>query len=592
MPTAKQLEKQGSVKYETKRKMYELLRSSLTNERSSFLSHWKDLNDYILPRRGRFQVTDVNRGDRRNLKIIDSTATMAHRTLRSGMMAGITSPAREWKKLTTPDPDLAEFGSVREWLDIVNKRMSSMFLRSNLYNSLPIIYGDMGTFGTSALLIEEDFGNVIRTYPFPIGSYMISNNANLQVDTFMREFRMTVRQLVEKFGTYNTKSGSPNWDVFSPQVKAAYDESNYEVWIDVVQAITPNREWNPKMTHSKHKRYSSCYYEKGAMGTASSYLDGEYDRYLRESGYDYFPVLCPRWEVTGEDAYATDCPGMTALGDTKALQTMHKRKAQAIETHVRPPMTGPSSLKNSKSSILPGDLTLVDESRTNQGFKPAFQIDPRIQELLLDIESHQKRIQRAYYEDLFLMLAQSDRREITATEIEVRQEEKLLALGPVLEQTNQDLLDPLISIAFQMMVRQNMIPEAPEELQGMDLKVDYISVMHQAQKLVGIGNLERTTNYVGSLAQIFPEVKHKFNAMEAVDQYGDAAGVSPKVIRTDDEANARANAEQQAIQKQQQAEQLERMSGAANKLAGADMQGDNALTRLLATAKAGQTVQQ
>ena len=165
--------------YLTRRQRKELVRAQLENERSSFLSHWRELGDFILPRRPRFQVTDVNRGDRRNQKIIDSTATFAARTLRSGMMGGVTSPARPWFRLTTPDPGLAESGAVKSWLDVVSRRMSTVFLRSNLYNVLPILYGDLGTFGTSAIMIEEDFDDVIRCYAFPIGSYSFANNYKL-----------------------------------------------------------------------------------------------------------------------------------------------------------------------------------------------------------------------------------------------------------------------------------------------------------------------------------------------------------------------------------------------------------------------------
>jgi hypothetical protein len=82
----------GSKLQLTRKQKYEKLLSQLKNDITSFISHWKDLNDYILPRRGRFQLTDRNRGDRRTKNIIDSTATFAARTLSSGMMSGITSP--------------------------------------------------------------------------------------------------------------------------------------------------------------------------------------------------------------------------------------------------------------------------------------------------------------------------------------------------------------------------------------------------------------------------------------------------------------------------------------------------------------------
>ena len=142
----------------------ERLRGQLLTERSTFLSHWNDLGRFILPRRPRFFTSDVDRGNRRNHSIIDSTAGLAARTLRSGMMSGITSPARPWFRLTTGDPDLDEKESVKEWLYDVTSDMSDIFLRSNVYNALPTVYGDMSIFGTAAVLIEEDYEHVIRAY--------------------------------------------------------------------------------------------------------------------------------------------------------------------------------------------------------------------------------------------------------------------------------------------------------------------------------------------------------------------------------------------------------------------------------------------
>jgi hypothetical protein len=574
----------------TKRQEYELLRSQLENERSSFLPHWRDLGDFILPRRPRMNLSDMNRGERRNTKIIDSSATLATRTLRSGMMSGITSPARPWFRLGTPDPALSEYGPVRGWLDIVGQRMSTAFLKSNLYNALPIIYGDLGVFGTSALLVEEDFsGDLFRFYALPIGSYSIANDENLRVRTFIREFNMTVRQLVAKFGRAEDGSGEIDWSKFSTQVKNAWDQRQYEMWVPVVHVITQNIDFDPNKLHSKFKRYSSCYYESGAANV--NQISETPDVFLRESGYDYFPVLAPRWEVTGEDCYGTDCPGMTALGDIKQLQLGEKRAAQAIEKMVHPPMVAPTSLMARAATILPGGITYVDERDGQKGFRPAHEVNPRIAELSEWQQQVRERISRSFFEDLFLMLSQSDRREITAREIDERHEEKLLALGPVLEQLNQDLLDPLIDIAFDIMLRQGRIPEPPEELKGMPLKVEYISIMAQAQKLVGLAGIERFAGFVNQIAQTDPTILDKVDQDQMVDVYGDLTSVPAGIVRSDEDVAKIRAQRAQAQQAQHAAEVANQSAQAAKHLSQTDTGGDNALTRLLQNAQAGQLVE-
>ena len=82
------------IVYKSKKQLYELIFSQLDGERQSFVSHWKELTEYIVARRAKFDITQVNKGERINQKIIDNTATLAARKLSSGMMSGITSPAR------------------------------------------------------------------------------------------------------------------------------------------------------------------------------------------------------------------------------------------------------------------------------------------------------------------------------------------------------------------------------------------------------------------------------------------------------------------------------------------------------------------
>lgn len=565
-----------------KRKLW-LLRKTLQTEQSTFIPHWRDLGDYILPRRIRFNVTDSNKGDRRNLKIIDSTGSMASRTLRSGMMAGVTSPARPWFELGTDDNSLMESGPVKVWLDIVTRTLRTLFLKSNLYGELPTLYGDIGTFATGAMLMEEDFDKTFRFYTFPIGSYKIFLDDKLRPAGFFREFRLTVEQVVQKFGKVG-EDGKIDFSNISDQVKNLYENGDDQQWIEINHFILMNDNYNPNKIESKYKLFASLYFESGRVGQSDSYHLTELDegKFLSEKGYDYFPILAPRWETSGEDVYGTECPGMIALGDIKALQTMQKRKAQAIEKMVNPPTQAPTSMKQSRPTLLPGDVNYLDVREGQQGMRPVHEVDPRIKEILLDIQDHQQRIKRAFFEDLFLMISQTDRREITAREIEERHEEKLLALGPVLEQLNQDLLDPLIENAFRIAYEQGKFPEPPEELQGVDLKVEYVSIMAQAQKLAGIANVERFASFViNTSAQSGNiEMLDKVDFDQMIDNYGERTGIDQEIIRTDEDV---ALIRDRRAKAQQQAAILENMNQAADtaqKLSKADLEGNNALKRV------------
>lgn len=560
-----------------KRTTLEILRTEMENQRSSFITHWRDLGDYVLPRRPRFQITDTNRGQSRNQRIIDSTATMAIGTLSSGMMAGITAPSRPWFRLSIENRFLAQLGPVKEWLEEVTNIMRSIYIRSNLYNVLPTTYLDLGQFGTACMLVEEDFESVARFYSIPIGSYTLANDEKLRPRVFMRELRLTVRQVVTKFGGIDGEAGKPDFTNISGHVQDLWKNQHFETWVDVVHVIKPNEFHDPNRIESRFKKFISIYYERGVSGQniSSSFIEGDLDKILREGGFDEFPILAPRWSVTGEDVWATSCPGMVALGDVKSLQTLQKRRAQAEEKMVNPPMTGPTSLRNSKISILPGDMTFDDSREGQKGFRPSHEVNPRIQEVLLDIQEHQRRISRAYFEDLFLVFTQSDRREITATEIDAKREEKLLALGPVLEQINQDLLDPLTDLVFNFGVRQRMFPEPPEEIQGSPIKVEYVSIMAQAQKLVGLAGIERLTRFVGELAAAKGDASpwDKYNSDRAIEIYGDRQDVDVDIIVPDDIAEEKRAARAKAIQDQQALNSLNQGADTVEKLSSAVAQG-------------------
>lgn len=517
--------------------------AQLQSDRTSFESHWRDLSDFINPRGSRFLASDVNRNERRNTKIVDPTGGLAARTLSSGMMSGITSPARPWFKLATPDPQMMDYGPVKVWLETVQRLMNEVFNRSNLYQSLPLLYSSLGVYSTGAMAVLDDDEDVIRTQMFPIGSYHLANSERGNVDTCFRKFSMTVRQLVQKFGLSNV----------STSVKSMWENGSYEKWIEVMHAVYPNVDRNTGSMLAKDKLYKSIYYECG----------GDNDKLLSESGFDEFPIMAPRWEVNGEDVYGSSCPGMLALGQVKALQLEQKRKSQLIDKATNPPMVGPSSLKNQRVSLLPGDITYIDQMGSQDGFKPAYLVNPNTADLLDDIQDTRQIINSSFFVDLFMMLQSINTRSMPVEAVIEMKEEKLLMLGPVLERLNDECLNPLIDRVFSIMARKNMLPPPPDVMQGMPLRIEYISVMAQAQKSIGLSSLSTTVGFIGQLAQFKPEALDKLDVDQAIDAFADMSGVSATVILPQEEV------EQMRQRRAQQAQQAQAMQMAMAATQGA-----------------------
>jgi len=570
--------------YLTKRQRFAQIEAQLRMERTSFDPHWQDLGEHFAPHRYRYADNERNRGHKRHGKIINECGMLAARTARSGMFAGMSSPARPWRRLTTPDPDLADFGAVKDWLHTVNRRMTSMSLRSNLYHVLPTLYGDELVFGGGAIGIFPDHADLMRCYSYPVGSYWIAQNDRGVVDTFMYRYQRTVRQVVMQFGD---PKASDKWKNFSQQVKSLWESGDYEKPISVIHIITPNMEFDPRRLEAKYAMpYSSCYYEQGHMQGYKDLMESaKSETFLRESGLEYFPILAPQWEKTGEDTYGTTCPGMEALGTTKEIQTTEKRLSRAIEKQLNPALQGPTALRNQKASLLAGDITYVDATSDKGGLRPIHEVNMAVQHVDARILRMEQRVDRCFYVDMFLMLHRMEGiQPRTEQEIAERHEEKLLALGPVLESNNDGCFDPLTDIQFLLMQKAGLVPEAPEELADMDLKIEYESIMAKAQKLVGVAGTERFVGFLGNLAAAKPNVLDRLNEDELVDEYGDMMGVSTKIIVPIEQAMQAREARAQQQAQAQMAQQAMNVTKAAEQLSHADLSTDNVLTRALAGA--------
>jgi len=98
-----------------------------------------------------------------------------------------------------------------------------------------------------------------------------------------------------------------------------------------------------------------------------------------------------------------------------------------------------------------------------------------------------------------------------------------------------EFLEGLIDRSFDQLVARERIPEAPEELQGQELKVEFISSLAMAQRAVATGSIERLMGFVGGLKEIgYENVTDKFDADQAVDEYGSLIGVPPRLVVPDD----------------------------------------------------------
>lgn len=483
--------------------------------------HWSALAEMLLPRRYKYFITPNNyaRGTPINQAIVDETGVLAARTLATGLLSGLTSPTKPWFRLGLAgvEGDLPE-GPIKQWLADCTTRMLEVYAESNFYQAMGVAFHDLVVFGSASLIQYEDKEDVVRFYNPELGSFMFGLSNRLEVDTTYREYTYTVSEVVKEFGLENC----------SENVKTLYrSPSSLDTEIVVGHAMEPNLTTYVGGSEigyvvPKSFPYREVYWEKwGGSGTQQR------NTIMRASGFREKPFSGLRWDVTSNDPYGRS-PGMDALPAVRQLQIEQRRKAEAIDKMVRPPMVASVSMKNEPMDILPGGVSYVADPAA-AGFKPAFTVEPRIAEMMEDLKEVQSRVADIFFNNLFLMISQLDTVR-TATEIDARREEKLILLGPVIERLENEGLDEVLERTFAVMQRRGLLPPPPPEIAGYPLSIRYISLLAEAQRAASTAAIERLLALAGNLVAVKPDALDNINVDETITRYADLLNVPPDLL--------------------------------------------------------------
>ncbi len=542
----------------------ETLRSWFATERASWDTQYVDLARFFLPRSPRFDYSSVDTGYRQDYSLVDNTGTQALGVLAAGIFSSVSSPTRTWYHLRMADDALDDNQEVKQWLEEVEEILGQIFIKSNFYQTLLKCYSEEALYGTTAFFMAEDQEDVIRCHPYPVGSYYISGDDTLRIDLCMRIVSMTTRQMVDRFGYKNCSQAIRNlYDTAAGGIK--------EQWWPVVHTVMRNRYFDFTLDNQQMP-WTSIYYDM------SNY--DEKTAILSRSGYHEFPVMIGRWTVQGENFYG-DSAAMNCLGDQMALQLLQKRKSQAIDRQVNPPLVADVALANQSISVLPGQVTFASMRDGAPGLKPAYQVNVDLGGIMSDIRDHQGRINSALFKDLFLMNSDSDRRQITAEEIRARQEEKMLVLGPVAERNNDEILKPAIHRALMIAFRQGRLPKMPQVMQGKPFRIEFESILAQASRIMRTANIDRLMAVLGAEVAIHASVLDNFDLEEMAIDYAKLLSVPATIVRTKEQIGAIRQSKQRAADAQMQADNAQKLAAAGLNLSKTDVGSDSALTRLI-----------
>ena len=512
------------------------------------------------PNRSNFIVsmaTTRNAKGTRSNTLFDGHAIRSFRYLTNGMYSGLSSPHRPWFRYGLQDKDLAKYHSVAKWLSDAQDVVARMLATSNFYTAAKIGYGEIGLFGTDACIMTEALDHETGlTYPvcFPqtFGEYWISLNEQLEPERLLRQGQMTARQMVRSFAVDPYDPRSVDWGKLSQAAINAWDKGDYDVEFPVMALIEPNDEFDPRRADRAGMPWRMIKWEPCGG------KPGGNEKLLEERGFHSQPFWAPRWEVRGSEVYGYG-PGHDALGDMRVLQLQGKRKGEATDYAVKPAMKAPA---NVKVKWAPGSVThvsRVDDDRVG----PLFEVDYRtIGEIRQDQAEIRDAIDEATYARLFMAISNlegsADR---TVAEIAAREEEKLTQLGPVIERVNNEKLAVALDRAFDIAARNGMLPPPPEELQDMPIEVDFISILAQAQRMIGMQQTDRAVGFAGNLNTLTGSTAATDNldVDGLVRDYWDRAGAPPVGLKDP----AQRDAERQAIAQQAAAQRAAELAAKA-----------------------------
>lgn len=530
---------------------------TLLTERSSWDPQYRDIQRFLLPRNSRFFRGDRNRGDRRHEDIYDGTGFLAMETAVAGLCAIAIPSTEPWFEARSDRNDLNGLRDNQLWFDEASKIGHEILRATNFYAVAPrVLEEDLG-FGTGCTFVADDYDDVIRLHHVTCGEYVIAQDWKEKVCAFFREFDVSAESLVQEFGEENCSLATRRLAAERP-----------DAWVSVLHGIQRRSSYEHGRQDNRGKPWESCYVE----------LHGDSDLVLRESGFDEFRVLTPRWKRVGGDVYGGS-PGMAALPFVMGSQLLHLAHGTVVDKLQDPPMRKPATMKNREVEQQAGGETPDDGDGGT--LEPIYTPHPQALNAIRDSQlDYRQQIRAALHADKFLMLQMTADQRKTAAEVHGLEAEKYTVLGPFAENLHNEFLGPLVEILLRRAMRVGALPPPPPTL-GRHYTIKFVSRLAQIARQQSFAPAARFVAELGAVRNIAPEVMDRFDSDAWVDEARETLGAPAKLVLPVEQVRELRKRRAQAQAAVAQAKAVNLTANSARELAAAKT-GDeqNALTDL------------
>lgn len=527
------------------------------NERATIDPHFQNLADYFCPRKSNIIGGARTPDGAKEGQLFDGSGYYALDVAVKGQTSDIIPHDQEWFAFDPPQ-GLEDNYRVKQWCQEAS-RIARLLLGGSMFYAQGYEFAaDRTCFGTGNFYIEET-NDVKRPAVFrahPMGSYTIGENHDGFVDAVDREFRLTARQMVEKFGI----------DKVSKKVKEAYEagKGKQDTQFAIIHSVYPRSEAMriQGKRDGVNKAFASCYFERDTK------------HMLRVSGYDEFPHSVSRWATWKGFDNATPwgySPAWLALPDCRQLNLLQKWLDALVEKKVNPPLLIPQNYK--------GDIDKRAGGIT--WFDPNSQADGRPQEwgnngdYAIGIERVKEKrasIDAFFQVNMWLAITRIDRSNVTAEEVRARVGEQSRQFSATYTLLVTEWLNPMIMAFFRILLKAQMLPPPPQEMIGQDGAGGYYipepSITLSSRIALALKDqdnmaLSSMLGFFGNVGQFKPDIYDIINWDVAGRDVGRNRGLPPEWNVDPEEVEKTRQARFEQQQEQQQGEQAERLAKAA-----------------------------
>jgi hypothetical protein len=547
---------------------------------------WIECGKWTLPHRAKWLLSQQE-GERNNYHIVDPTHVLALRSFSAGFLEGNTSAGRPWFRIGSRNPDINNVEENKIYFDRFTRLALNVLANSNFYQAAGEFYDDLGCFNTGSHYIEEiddSFGRRLFFHTLTPGSYYCLNDGMGTANVLVREFRLTVKALVEEYGR-RKENGSYDWSNFSTRVKNCYENGSYTQTVDVVQIVKQNDDWDPKAAQiGENRQWCSVTYELGGssgqyysdvVGFSATETEPDKDStYLRKMYTRRKPFIIGRSASSSNYEYGEKGPTTDALGLIKSLNKKAIAKDQAIEQMIKPALQGPANLRKSYITTASNSYVPVDAASAaasgQKGLRPIFEINPGFGALVSDVEEIRAQVEKFYYADYLLYLSRNPKTR-TATETDAVVEEQRRIIGPNLQSLNWTYNNPILDFLMDYVLDMDPdLGDPPPGLAGQFIRPEFISVFAQAQKAADLPTLERYAAMITNVGQINPKILDKWDVDFWADTVADRLYLPAGINRPKEKVDAQREQAMMMAQRQQAlTEVLPAVAGAQKDMASA-----------------------